>query len=331
MNIVYPLLAVIALTLIAWLGVWGLGLDSLFAIVIPYIASAVFVIGLVYGVIKWARLPVPFRIPTVCGQQKSLPWIKSNNLENPSTTAGVIWRMVLEVLLFRSLFRNSRAELAGPQKLVYSGNKYLWLGGLTFHWTLLIILFRHLRFFTEPVFLPVNWVEELDGIFQLALPTLYITDMVILVALSYLFLRRVVFAQMRYLSLPADYFALLLLLGVVISGVLMRLFYKVDLVGVKELAVSMLAFQPAVPDGVGLAFYIHLFLVSSLLAYFPFSKMMHAPGILLSPTRNLRNDNRMRRHINPWDYPVKVHTYEEWEDEFRDQMKKAGMPLEEEA
>jgi len=67
-----------------------------------------------------------------------------------------------------------------------------------------------------------------------------------------------------------------------------------------------------------------------LLAYFPFSKLMHAPGVFLSPTRNLANDSRAKRHINPWSYPVKVHTYEEYEDEFRDAMKEAGLPVEKE-
>jgi hypothetical protein len=54
------------------------------------------------------------------------------------------------------------------------------------------------------------------------------------------------------------------------------------------------------------------------------------PGIFLSPTRNLANNNRRVRHLNPWDYPVKVHTYEEWEDEFREKMRAAGLPLEKE-
>jgi nitrate reductase gamma subunit len=135
---------------------------------------------------------------------------------------------------------------------------------------------------------------------------------------------------MRYISLAADYFPLLLLLGVALSGVLMRYFFKTDIAGVKELGMGLLSFSPVVPEGVGVIFYIHLFLVSVLFAYFPFSKLMHVAGVFLSPTRNLVNNNRMRRHINPWDYPVKVHTYEEWEDEFRDVMKAADMPLEKE-
>lgn len=332
MNVLYPFLVVIIFVLFAWIGVGVLGLQSFFGVIIPYAATVAFIAGLIYRVLKWAKAPVPFHIPTVCGQQKSLPWIKANNIESPSNTVGVIVRMALEVLLFRSLFRNEKVELKRSGKLVFSGNKYLWLGGLAFHWSLFIILFRHLsRLFPEPIPSVVLFVQDIDSLFQFAIPTLYITDMVILIALTYLFLRRVVYPQIRYISLPSDYFALFLLLGVVISGVLMRLFFKVDIVGVKELVMGVISFRPIIPEGIGLAFYIHLFLVSTLVAYFPFSKMMHMAGIFLSPTRNLSNNSRVRRHINPWDYPVKVHTYDEYEDEFREKMKKAGLPVEKES
>ncbi len=330
MNALYSLSAVIILVLLVTVGVGVLGWHSLFGVIIPYAAIVIFIAGFIYRVLKWARAPVPFHIPAVYGQQKSLPWIKANNIESPSNTAGVIARMALEVLLFRSLFRNERVELKGGQKLVYGGNKYLWLGGLAFHWSLFTILFRHSRLFTEPVPGVVLFVQDIDGILQLAMPTLFITDIVILIALTYLFFRRVIYPQIRYISLSSDYFAVLLLLGVATSGVLMRLFYKVDIVGVKELAMGMLSFHPIIPEGVGLPFYIHLFLASTLLAYFPFSKMMHAAGIFLSPTRNLINNSRLRRHTNPWDYPVKVHTYEEWEDQYREAIKKVGLPLEKE-
>ena len=331
MRALYSALGVLILVLLAFIGVQLLGLYSVLGIIVPYVAIAIFIIGFIYRVLKWAGAPVPFHIPTVCGQQKSLPWIKSSKVESPGSTLGVIGRMALEVLLFRSLFRNERVELKRAQKLVYGGNKYLWLGGLAFHWSLLIILFRHSRFLIEPVPSAVLFMQNLDGILQSPVPMLYITDVVILIALSYLFLRRVIFPQLRYISLTADYFAILLLLGVAISGVLMKLFYRVDVVGVKELAIGLLSFRPVIPEGIGLSFYIHLFLVSTLLAYFPFSKMIHFVGVMLSPTRNLKNDSRIRRHINPWNNPVKVHTYEEWEDEFREAMKGVGLPLEKES
>jgi nitrate reductase gamma subunit len=330
MNVFYSLLGIIGLAVFVTVGIELLGWYSLFGVIIPYAAVIAFIAGFIYRVLKWARSPVPFHIPTVCGQQKSLPWIKANTIDSPSTGAGVIARMALEVLLFRSLFWNERVRLQRAHKLLYRRNLYLWLGGLAFHWSLLIILFRHVRFFLEPVPSAVVFVQVLDGIFQSIVPILYNSDVIIMAALTYLFLRRVTDPQIRYISLPSDYFATLLLLSVAGSGILMRLFYKADLLKVKGWAMGMLSFHPALPEGVGLLFYVHLFFVALLIAYFPISKLMHMAGILLSPTINLKNDSRMRRHVNPWDYPVKVHTYEEWEGEFREAMKEAGLPLEKE-
>ena len=96
---------VVALVLISFLGVETIGLSILFGVVIPYLAMAIFIIGFIYRIVRWAMVPVPFRIPTTCGQGKSLPWIKADNLESPYNTWGLIGRMALEVLLFRSLFR----------------------------------------------------------------------------------------------------------------------------------------------------------------------------------------------------------------------------------
>lgn len=305
-------------------------LGTLFAIVIPYTALAIFVIGFVYRIVLWACSPVPFHIPTVCGQQRSLPWIKNNKSESPSTTWGIFTRMALEVLLFRSLFRNDRAELAGQARAVYRGNRLLWLGGLIFHWSLLIILLRHLRFFFEPVPGCVTFLQNLDGLFQIFTPTLLLTDVFIVISLCYLFLRRITNPQIRYISLISDYFSLLLILGIAVSGVLMRYFYRIDLLEIKRFILGILSLSPIVPKNTGITFYVHLFLVSILLAYFPFSKLMHMGGVFMSPTRNLKNDSRAQRHINPWSYPVKVHTYEQWEGEFKEAIKEAGLPLEKE-
>lgn len=331
MSILVAFFGVAVLILLAAIGVWVLDWHYAFAVGIPYAAFAIFILGFLYRIFKWGRSAVPFRIPATSGQQKSLPWIKADNLENPPNTRSVIGRIFLEVFLFRSLFRNDRFELESAQRrLRFTGNRYLWLGGLVFHWSLLIILIRHSRLFTEPIPSVVAVIRDVDGILQNLIPVLYITDILIMVALTYLFLRRVVYPQMRYISFLSDYFAVLLIVGVALSGILMRWVYRVDLVNVKELAMSVLRLDPVVPDGIGLAFYIHLTLVCALIAYFPFSKLVHMGGIFFSPTRNLANTNRMQRHVNPWDYPVKVHTYEEYEDEFRETMKNVGLPLEKE-
>ena len=327
-SILYSLIALTALVGIVCVGVAAWGWTTLFGVVIPYAAITLFLVGIVYRVLNWASSPVPFRIPTVCGQQKSLRWIKSSYLENPHNNLGVIGRMALEVLTFRSLFRNTKVERTDDQRLVFGNNQLLWLGALAFHYCLLIILLRHFRFFTEPVPFFVTIIRDLDGFLQVGTPRIYITSVIVVVALGYLLFRRFWDRQLRYISLPSDYFVVFLLLGIVISGDLMRYFIKIDVVKAKELVMSLLQFHPYVPEGIGLIFYIHLFLVSILIAYFPASKLMHMGGIFLSPTRNLANNSRMKRHVNPWDYPVHVHTYEEWEDDFRDKLIAAEIPVE---
>jgi nitrate reductase gamma subunit len=328
MNLLLSLVTILVLILAALAGA-SAGLTFLFAVIIPYAAFVLFVTGIVYRVVNWARSPVPFRIPTTCGQQKTLPWMKSDPLESPSNTAGVIGRMALEVLLFRSLFRNTKVELYDG-RTVYGSAKWLWFFGLLFHWSFLIIVLRHMRFFVEPVGSWIAGLIAVDGFFEIGVPTLFLTDAAILLGLTFLFARRVVVPQLRYISIFTDYFALLLILGIAISGILMRGFFPVDLEQVKTMVMGWVSFAPVVPKGVGSLFFVHLLFVYVLLAWFPFSKLMHMGGIFLSPTRNLANDSRMRRHINPWNAPVKVHTYEEYEDEFRDKMKAAGLPVEKE-
>ena len=330
MNILFSLFAVLLIIVTVIIGVETAQLELLFGVIFPYAAVATFLLGIIYRVVKWARSPVPFKIPTVTGQQKSLSWIKSSKLDSPHSTLGVIGRMALEILLFRSLFRNTKAQLKDGPALVYGSSKYLWLGALLFHWSFLIIVLRHFRYFTEPIPSFVLLLQNYDGLFQIGLPVLFITNVMILAALTFLFLRRVTDSKLKYISLSSDYFPLFLIISIAVTGILMRYFTKVDIVSVKELAVGLFSFNPVIPQGIGIMFYIHLFLVSVLLAYFPFSKLLHMPGVFLSPTRNLANNSRMKRHINPWNKPVRIHTYEEYEDEFRDKMKAAGLPLDKE-
>ncbi|HYA42725.1 MAG TPA: sulfate reduction electron transfer complex DsrMKJOP subunit DsrM [Syntrophobacteraceae bacterium] len=327
MGIKFSLAVVVALVLAALFGA-GAGGHLVFGVIAPYIAILLFLGGVVYRVLQWARSPVPFRIPTTAGQQKSLPWIPYSKLDNPSTRGQVVVRMILEVLLFRSLFRNTKYEMQKGPRFYYQWEKWLWLAGLAFHYCFLVILIRHLRFFTEPVPFFVHGVERLDALFQVGLPGIYISDLVFIVTVTYLLVRRLIIPQVRYISLPQDYFPLFLLLAIGVTGILTRYFTKVDLIKVKQLTMGIITFRPVVPEGIGVIFFIHLFLVGALFAWFPFSKLMHAGGVFLSPTRNLPNDNRIRRHINPWNYPVKVHTYAEYEDHFREKMIEAGLPVE---
>ena len=330
MKALVSLIAVLLLALIAYAGASVPGMRFMFGVVIPYAAFLFFVIGMVVRVLKWASSPVPFRIPTTTGQQKSLPWIKNSIIESPSTGLGVIARMALEVLFFRSLFRNLKTQVGDGKQVTYGEAKWLWAAGLAFHWSFLIILVRHMRFFIEQVPAAIKMIEGLDTFLQVGAPLLYMTDAVLLGAVTYLFIRRIWLPQVRYISLIADYFPLFLILAIGVTGVLMRYFTKTDIISVKILAMGLISFKPTVAETISPMFFTHLFLLSVLFVYFPLSKLVHMAGVFMSPTRNLANNSRMKRHVNPWNYPVHVHTYEQYENDFREKMKGAGLPVEKE-
>ena len=331
-GLMNALLAVVALGAVAALGA-GAGMATVFGIVVPYAAVGIFLVFFIKKVLGWAATPVPFAIPTTGGQQYSLPWVEHQKFDNPATPGQTFIRMALEVLCFRSLFRNSKLDNNVKQGRVgYGSAKALWLFALMFHYSFLIVLFRHMRFFLEPVPVVVSSVDFVDSILQIAAPTLYLTDVLFVVGVSFLLLRRIFDAKVSYISLFQDYFPLFLILGIALTGIWMRYIAKVDVIAVKQLAMGLVTFKPVIPPNVDPTFYIHLFLVCVLWAYFPFSKLMHMGGVFLSPTRNLPNNTRMVRHINPWNDPsIKPHSYEEYENDFREKMIEAGLPVDKEA
>ena len=238
--------------------------------------------------------------------------------------------MLLEVVAFRSLFRNTKMKINADGRISYDLEIFLWLAALVFHYTFLVVLLRHARFFLDPLPLPFEVLEKVDTFIQIGHPVISMSSFVLLAAVFYLFLRRIYVANVRYISQAADYFPLFLIFGIAFTGVFMRYFDKIDVVAAKELTYGLVTFQlPTIAkmQQIGSIFYIHVFFVSILLMYFPWSKLMHMGGIFLSPTRNLANNSRAVRHVNPWNYPVKVHTYEEYEDDFREKMIEAGLPV----
>jgi nitrate reductase gamma subunit len=136
-NYMYSLIAVIVLLLLAYVGVAGLHLEVLFGIVFPYVAMAIFIAGFVYKLVGWAKSPVPFPITTTAGQQVSLPMVSPARIDNPNNKLGVVVRMLLEVFLFRSLFRNTKFEIKDTNKFSYEMEKWLWLFALAFHYAFL--------------------------------------------------------------------------------------------------------------------------------------------------------------------------------------------------
>jgi nitrate reductase gamma subunit len=327
-KVLMPLVMVAVLALIPFVGVRYAGLSYLFGVIIPYTAITVLLLGFLWRMADWLRRPVPFRIPTTCGQEKSLEWIKPDRFESPSRAWEVVVRMLLEVLFFRSLFRGTKAELHKDANLAYGSHKWLWLGGLVFHWSFLVIVLRHSRFFFVMVPGFADVLTRADGFFEITLPTFYTTDALILASITFLVFRRLKDAKLRLLSLQTDYFPLFLIAAIVVVGILMRYVVRLNILPVKDQMLGLVNFSFAAPGEIGTLFYVHLFLVSVLAIYFPFSKLMHAGAIFLSPTRNLCNNSRQKRHVNPWNTAIKFRTYAEYEDDYREKMKKANLPVE---
>lgn len=326
---IISLLTVVVLGCLAWFGAEA-GFQYVLGVVLPLAAIAVFVLGFIWRIVNWAKSPVPFSIPTTGGQQRSLDWIKPARLDSPYTTTATVGRMILEVMTFRSLFRNTSIELTEEPKLVQWSSKWLWAFALVFHYSFLLIFMRHFRFFTDPVPVCIGAMEALDGLMQIGIPRFFMTDAAIVAALLFLLGRRIFVGRVRYISLANDYFPLFLLLGLVGSGICLRYIGKSDIASIKVFTMSLVSMHPVMPDGISSLFFVHLFFLSVLLIYFPFSKLMHMGGVFLSPTRNMPNNTRAVRHINPWNPPKKHRTYAEYEDEFREAMAEAGLPLEKE-
>ena len=224
-----------------------------------YAATAILVAGVARKCWVYARTPQPLKIP--------IP-------PAPTTRRGVVLRMLLEVTLFRSLYRS---------------NKWIWLFGWLFHVALLAVLLRHLRYFTEPVW---SWVALIQ-------PLGLYAGFAMLAGLAGLWARRFLVDRVRYISSPSDHLMLALLAAIAASGLAMKYLAHTDIVALKAFFLGLMAFdwQPLPADPVLL---VHLALVAALMIVFPLSKLLHAPGVFFSPSFNQVDDARERRHAAGW-------------------------------
>lgn len=224
-----------------------------------YVATAVLVVGLAVKIRGYARTPAPLKIPTTPA---------------PTTTTGVVLRMTREVVFFESLFKSS---------------KWTWAFGWLFHAALLLVLLRHLRYFQQPVWAPVVWLQAFGTY----------AGFVMALGLAGLWARRWLVDRVRYISTPSDHLHLLLLLAIAASGLAMRFVAHTDIVALKAFMLGLLRLdlQPLPADPLLLA---HLGLVVLLMLVFPISKLLHAPGLFFSPTRNQADTPREARHLAAW-------------------------------
>ena len=186
----------------------------------------------------------------------------------PLTGAGVAARLGREVVFFESLYHSS---------------KWTWLFGWMFHVALALVLVRHLRYVIEPVW---GWVA-------FAQPFGMYAGLAMTAGLAGLWARRFLVDRVRYISTISDHLMLALLVAIAASGLAMKYVAHTDIVAAKAFVLGLIRFdwQPLPADPL---------LVAALMAIFPISKLLHAPGLFFSPTRNQPDDPRERRHLAPW-------------------------------
>ncbi len=224
-----------------------------------YLATAILIIGLARRIRLYARIPAPLKIPTTPA---------------PTTHFGVVLRLLREAVFFESLFKAC---------------KWTWLFGWLFHFGLLLVLLRHLRYFTEPVWTWVTWLQS-AGLYA---------GFALVIGLAGLWVRRIAVDRVRYISSPSDHLMLALLLAIGGSGLLMKYVWHTDIVALKAFMLGLLYFDWHVLPADWLLL-LHLLLVITLMMIFPISKLLHAPGLFFSPTRNQVDNSRERRHLTKW-------------------------------
>jgi nitrate reductase gamma subunit len=233
-----------------------------------YFAAILLIVGVGYRIYEYAKVPAPLKIALTPA---------------PTTLPGVGYRMFREVAFFESLFRS---------------NKWIWIFGYMFHIALALVILRHLRYVLDPRLIPgIVWYG-----LEFIQPFGKYAGFAMLAGLGGLWFRRLFVNRVRYVTSPSDHLMLLLLIMIGVSGMMMQFVGRVDIIAVKNFFMSLAYFnlfdwQP-LPQSPALL--VHLALVLILMIIFPFSKLLHAPGIFFSPTRNQVDNPREKRHLAEW-------------------------------
>ena len=233
-------------------------------------------IGIIYAILFWAAtIVLVLGVANKIYIYAKIPApLKIPTTPAPVTQSGVILRMLQEVFLFKSLFR---------------ADKMLWVLGFIFHYSMLLIVLRHFRYVVEPMGAILAFIQPFGKY----------AGFLFIIGLVGLLLRRFLIDRVKYISSPSDIAMLLLLIAIGFSGLFMSFVSHTDIVMVKSFFIGLVRFdwQPLPTDYILL---LHLGLVAILMLIFPISKLLHAPGIFFSPTRNQIDNPREKRHLAPW-------------------------------
>ncbi len=226
----------------------------LVGVVLPYVAIAVFFVGMIYRIYRWKKLKSPpmtlFPAPAAGGR----------NAIN----------VIQEAFLFKSLFR---------------GDRLLWVLAWLFHVVLALIFLGHLRVITNVDQLLMKLGMSEDGISVMSSSAGGAAGVVILITTIFLFIRRLFVPRVREITGLGDYLALILVAVILITGNMMRFGGEhFDLTGARSYFAGLASFSNVggAPVLVNNLFLAHMCLAFLLLMYIPFSKILHFGGIFFT-------------------------------------------------
>jgi nitrate reductase gamma subunit len=228
-------------------------LSKIVTVFLPYISVAVFILGVITQLAKWYVRP-------------------SNIASYTLYPKSSILSVMLRIVLFSRIFEIDR---------------FLWFSAWMLHISLIMLLFGHLRLFHEPYWLwSIIGLKTSEDISRFALISGGATGVLFLASIFMLLARR--FGNtLSKLSVFEDYFILLLLILIGITGNIMRFTMHINVSELQQFFISLIYLNPLAPPN-NPVFLAHMFLAELLLMYLPFSKLIHSISTVILTYRLAR-------------------------------------------
>ena len=208
-----------------------------------YAAAVILAAALAFRLWRFVRHPEEFRAPVMPGPESHTP--------APLEAAT-------NLVLFRGTFFTDRIQ---------------WIFSACFHFGLLLVLLRHLRYAINP-----DWVGPLWRLIMLVQPFGLYGGLAMIAGVAGYLARHLLVKEVRAATRPLDLFALVLLLVIPVVGYANNLVHT-DVVAVKQFFVGLALFHPReLPHDVLLL--VHLWLVAVLVIALPFSDLLHMKGFV---------------------------------------------------
>ncbi|MHC4777966.1 MAG: respiratory nitrate reductase subunit gamma [Planctomycetota bacterium] len=212
--------------------------------ILPFLTLGIFIGGMAYRISTWRKRPSP---PITL-------------FPAPEATGDRLAELLKDTFLFKRLF---------------NGDLALWFLGITFHVLLLMTFLDH-----------YDRVLAFSGLTSGSIFTIPIlsggpTGIAITLFAAFLFVRRLFLKRAVQVSSFSDYFALILILAVILTGDALRFMSSYDLVATREYFSGLISFSFK-PFPENNWFLAHFLLAQVLFIYIPFSKILHFGGIFFT-------------------------------------------------